>query len=422
MAEQRPNVQLSFEGPGMSRKKRGLTKELILGDTGLKKIPEGLDQYGDLEVLYLDHNKIRKLKGLMANFRLRFLDLAKNSLTTLVGSDITSLGNLETLILRGNEIGDIKTQAKELAILPCLRRLEIQDNPMANESDARLYLIAMLPRLETLDCHGITPAERITASKMAKEKGWLKAEEVVKLDPNAPQRPPQKKKVKKDEVFYKMYPRGTRKRLTQADLDRPTACELDAQHNALRVIRKKNLAAHRARAKLSIIPKHVPLSDSELERDYREIGSDLPQTQQFKAVMSQTLNRVSSDKATSTKKRSLPGDVLTLTRWSEVNNTRLLGHAPPRIASRQGAHTSLGLSTMPSRATSRASVRPALGTHSVSVSFGGLPKIPTTSDMEVSIRPFTPMFATFNQRCVLDKINTRANVENRVLPKDPYVL
>jgi len=407
----------SFEGPGMNRKKRERTFELILGEKGLKKIPEGLGQYVGLEVLYLNHNKIRHIQNLSENFVINFLDLTNNKIESLVGSDLACLTNLATLILRNNQVGNIKIQTKELQMLPSLRRLELQNNPMANESDARFYLIAMLPKLEILDSHSITRAERMSAEKMAKEQGWKAPAEVELKSQNDPQSPPKKKKIKMENVFCALYPRRSRSQASHADIDKATRCERDCSDKAQSALKFKEKGARSRRLAMSVLSKHVPLPDSQLERDYFE-ETDTQQTQSFRLQMNRALSTF--DKSIDKLKRP-PGDVLQLTRWSELNNTKLLGPAP-HIASRRGSKSSLGFSRLNSRAASRASQRLA-PVETTSLSFnpckveGGLGAVTTRL-----IRPFTPLFTTFNHRCVLNKINTRDLIENRVLPHDPYQL
>merc|ERR1712166_1679470 len=80
-----------WEMPNTNNKKRGATVDLILGDKELKKVPQGIDLYTCLEILYLNNNPITKLTGLAMNFRIRFLDMSSCKLTTLVGSDLPKL-------------------------------------------------------------------------------------------------------------------------------------------------------------------------------------------------------------------------------------------------------------------------------------------------------------------------------------------
>ena len=49
-------------------------------------------------------------------------------LTTLVGSDLPKLKNLETLILRGNDIGDIKRQTEVFQVW--MTRFECSNNTL----------------------------------------------------------------------------------------------------------------------------------------------------------------------------------------------------------------------------------------------------------------------------------------------------
>ena len=76
-----------------------------------------------------------------------------------------------------------------------------------------------------LDCHCITPAERIEAAKKAKLHGWRK--------PEAAQGEKKKKRKNKNKgtVFFQMYEDERAKyRLSAEERERPTWCERDAMN------------------------------------------------------------------------------------------------------------------------------------------------------------------------------------------------
>lgn len=155
----------------MSRAMREGLTELCAGNLGVTHI-QGMEDFPSVEVLYINGNNVKQLTGLKANYRLQLIEASDNAITTLEGSDLTSLSNLQELRLSNNHLCDLKAQCKVLSFLPCLRNVQLKGNPCFNEADARFYIIAMVPQLETIDRASITPQERREAEKKALEQGW----------------------------------------------------------------------------------------------------------------------------------------------------------------------------------------------------------------------------------------------------------
>ena len=75
--------------------------------------------------LDLSQNRLSALAHLDALTQLRFLNLSYNRLTTMMDAG-RSLGNVSTLILRGNQL----TSARGLERLLGLTRLDLRDNQL----------------------------------------------------------------------------------------------------------------------------------------------------------------------------------------------------------------------------------------------------------------------------------------------------
>lgn len=158
---------------GSGVKARKFSEELVLVECGISKIA-GLEQYTNLQVLRLNKNKIRDIVNLGCCFRLSRLYLAQNRIHQITDSCLGMLHQLEVLDLSDNDISGLKDSVEVLGTLHKLRRLSVQGNPIANEENARLYLIYMIPWVEVFDGHAVTPLERENAQSLSKELGWAK--------------------------------------------------------------------------------------------------------------------------------------------------------------------------------------------------------------------------------------------------------
>jgi Leucine-rich repeat (LRR) protein len=81
------------------------TVEVHLGGRGIE-ILEQFEAFKNLEVLWLNNNKLSEIKGLDANFRIKELYVHDNRLKTLKGS-ISKMGHLQTLSVYNNELSDL---------------------------------------------------------------------------------------------------------------------------------------------------------------------------------------------------------------------------------------------------------------------------------------------------------------------------
>jgi Leucine-rich repeat (LRR) protein len=116
--------------------------------------------------------QITKISGLESCFRLKRLQ-AQNNKVTKLGEGIRALQFLEILALSGNRVRDLKDLLEDLRFLPCLLELglhapgcccchksanswllgtDLGGNPVIEEDKFRLYVIAVSPKLQVLNC------------------------------------------------------------------------------------------------------------------------------------------------------------------------------------------------------------------------------------------------------------------------------
>lgn len=141
-----------------------LLTELFCGGLGVDKLDrEALGRFKTLEVMWLNDNKLSKLKGLEDNFRLKHLYLHNNRIASLVNSSccLKELRHLETLQLQGNMLQDLQATLKVLQKLTSLRQLNMQGNPLTNEQSYRAWVVYSLPWLDILDNFRVTQFEKV---------------------------------------------------------------------------------------------------------------------------------------------------------------------------------------------------------------------------------------------------------------------
>lgn len=146
-------------GGGANEKYVKNCTEIHLGNRGIEKL-RGFERLVNLEVLFLNDNKLTHLTHLENNFRIKRLYLENNKLFTLKGSSVQAMQYLEFLDLTNNTLKDLQKVLSLLEHLKDLRELELKGNPVCEEPDYRYHVIHRLPSLHTLDCHLITDAER----------------------------------------------------------------------------------------------------------------------------------------------------------------------------------------------------------------------------------------------------------------------
>ena len=145
--------------------KKELT-ELFCCGLGVEKLDrEALGRFKTLEVLWLNDNKLSKLKGVEDNFRLKHLYLHNNRIPSLTNSSccLKELRHLQTLQLQGNMLQDLQATLKVLQRLTSLRQLNMQGNPLTNEQSYRAHVVHQLPWLELLDNFSVTELEKAPA-------------------------------------------------------------------------------------------------------------------------------------------------------------------------------------------------------------------------------------------------------------------
>lgn len=157
-------------GEHPTQKTRSAVDVLHLADRGITKLGDGMQLYKFLEVLWLSNNKLRRLSGLQHNNRLKEMYLNQNELGSL--SEIRHLKALEVLLLRDNALTGLAEICGDLQRLPRLRQLDLSNNALMNEPNAREYLLYHLPQLDVLNQHVVTTRERVQADKLARNLGW----------------------------------------------------------------------------------------------------------------------------------------------------------------------------------------------------------------------------------------------------------
>mmetsp|Transcript_22596 Transcript_22596/g.27269 ORF Transcript_22596/g.27269 Transcript_22596/m.27269 type:complete len:349 (+) Transcript_22596:220-1266(+) len=178
-AERTPVVSeplLELVGQGKNEKYVKECTQLHLGGKGIEKL-EGFERLKNLEVLFLNNNKLTHISHLESNFRLRRLYLANNKLFTLKGDSLKALRNLNQLDLTNNNLRDLKKVLANLEHLKFLRELELIGNLCCEEPDYRLLVIHKIPSIQVLDSRVVSDDERqqakvffgldITSSKLA---------------------------------------------------------------------------------------------------------------------------------------------------------------------------------------------------------------------------------------------------------------
>ncbi|KAL1499943.1 hypothetical protein AB1Y20_012624 [Prymnesium parvum] len=169
---------------GVNATFRRSLSELYAGGRGVDSIDEeAMQRFPNLEVVWLNDNRLKKLKGLGQNFRIKELYLHNNALSTISNPSccLPQLRHLEVLQLAGNQLQDLKAAMVVLGNLPFLKRLNLTGNPLTQELNYRATTLFHCKGLELLDSSPVTPAERdavvqlFNAKKIEKKLAFGKA-------------------------------------------------------------------------------------------------------------------------------------------------------------------------------------------------------------------------------------------------------
>ena len=165
----RPQNPDDFIPTGVNERYRKNLTELFAGNHGIERLdPNVMARFPVLETLWLNGNRISKLKGLQHNFRIKHLFLHDNAIATVCDSSccLPQLRHLETLQLANNQLQDLKATLSVLLQLPFLQKLQLHGNPLAAEAQYREAVIFAIPSLTQLDSSLISAAERQAAVKL----------------------------------------------------------------------------------------------------------------------------------------------------------------------------------------------------------------------------------------------------------------
>ncbi|GIY74446.1 dynein regulatory complex subunit 3 [Caerostris extrusa] len=136
--------------------------KLDLANNFIEEI-EGIETLSKLQYLDLSFNCIKSTKGLDGLVSLTYLNLSFNKIIFL--ENMENMKHLETLIIRHNKIksfGNIYYLTQYVNLV-CLG---LNENPVMEEKNARLHVLAVLPQLKFLDFLLITPTELQEALSM----------------------------------------------------------------------------------------------------------------------------------------------------------------------------------------------------------------------------------------------------------------
>eukprot|EP00501_MAST-03F_sp_TOSAG23-6_P002147 GSMAST32.ASY1.ANO1.2245.1 assembled CDS len=143
--------------------------ELHMARRGITRL-RNFEPFTNLEVLWLNDNRIRKLSGLDSNIRIKRLYLHNNCITSLRGS-LKCFTFLNVLTLQNNNLKNLKLCLEYLVKCRYLKQLDMQENPVAAENNYRLIVIGAMPWLEVFDSTVITDFERQEAKRLARSSG-----------------------------------------------------------------------------------------------------------------------------------------------------------------------------------------------------------------------------------------------------------
>ncbi|XP_048584218.1 leucine-rich repeat-containing protein 72 isoform X2 [Nematostella vectensis] len=123
-----------------------------------------LKRFRNLQRIWLNGNKFRRLGCFQSNFYLTEVYLQDNMLIEVNGL-LRHLTCLEVLMLNGNQLTKLTDVVHELRAMQRLHDLNLFNNPLAQDYDYRSYVIHRIKSLKILDRREVLQAERIKAQK-----------------------------------------------------------------------------------------------------------------------------------------------------------------------------------------------------------------------------------------------------------------
>jgi hypothetical protein len=138
--------------------------EVYLCGKGANQISTEFRRFPSLEVLWFNQNRLTRFDNMEANFRVQEVYVEHNRLVSLKG--LLTFKFLRVLLARGNQLRNLDKQINLLRNFSFLKRLDLSDNAAADEPDYQLRIIYNLPQVEDLDRKAVKPHERIKAAEV----------------------------------------------------------------------------------------------------------------------------------------------------------------------------------------------------------------------------------------------------------------
>lgn len=162
-----------------NRKYASECREVYLANQGCEEVSEDFAHFGNLEVVWLSGNRLARIENLESNFRIKEVYIQDNRLVSLAG--LRSFKFLKVLLASGNQLRNLEKQLNLLSHFAFLNKLDLFDNPVAEEPDYRLRLIYRLPQVEILDRHTVKGHERIRADEVVPNLDKVTASKTEKV-------------------------------------------------------------------------------------------------------------------------------------------------------------------------------------------------------------------------------------------------
>jgi Leucine-rich repeat len=126
---------------------------------------EHFDDFPNLEVIWINGNKLKNLDAISTNFRVKKVYASDNLLENIKG--LAAYKFLDTLCIGNNKLRNLDKFLEFLEVhFAFLEQLDLYGNPLAEEPDYRLKIIKAMPMIKLLDRHIITFEERLKADKL----------------------------------------------------------------------------------------------------------------------------------------------------------------------------------------------------------------------------------------------------------------
>jgi len=167
-----------------NRKYSSECTEVHLTNLGAEELSESFHEFPNLETLWLSGNRLSRLDNLQSNFRIQELYLQDNRIVSL--ASVKTFKFLRVLLASNNQLRNLDKQLLVLTRFAFLKKLDLFDNPVAEEPDYRLRIIHHVPQVETLDRHVVKGHERLRADEVVPNLDKASAPKPEKLRKTPP--------------------------------------------------------------------------------------------------------------------------------------------------------------------------------------------------------------------------------------------